>query len=145
MASHFSILAWRIPWTEEPEQLQSIGSQRVGCDWVRHFHFRISGKISSHAFKFKWEVQIREGRGAISSRLWKIKESCESNCSLLLSWPLCCHYHTFYSSICWKSQTLVLLFVLNGQLSYKNILKEEKKAFYIYLYICSSSIFYSSV
>ena len=32
MESHFSILAWRIPWTEEPEQLQSIGSQRVGRD-----------------------------------------------------------------------------------------------------------------
>ena len=29
MATHSSILAWRIPWTEEPEGLQSIGSQRV--------------------------------------------------------------------------------------------------------------------
>ena len=27
MACHFSILAWRIPWTEEPPRLQSIGSQ----------------------------------------------------------------------------------------------------------------------
>ena len=32
MATHFSILAWRIPWTEEPGGLQSIGSQRVGHD-----------------------------------------------------------------------------------------------------------------
>ena len=31
-ASHSSILAWRIPWTEEPGGLQSIGSQRVGHD-----------------------------------------------------------------------------------------------------------------
>ena len=30
MASHSSILAWRIPWTEEPGRLQSMGSQRVG-------------------------------------------------------------------------------------------------------------------
>ena len=29
MAIHFSILAWRIPWMEEPGRLQSIGSQRV--------------------------------------------------------------------------------------------------------------------
>ena len=29
MATHSSILAWRIPWTEEPDGLQSIGSQRV--------------------------------------------------------------------------------------------------------------------
>ena len=35
MASHSSILAWRIPWTEEePGVLQSMGSQRVGHDWV---------------------------------------------------------------------------------------------------------------
>ena len=32
MATHFSILAWRIPWTEEPGGLQSMESQRVGRD-----------------------------------------------------------------------------------------------------------------
>ena len=32
MATHSSILAWRIPWTEEPGRLQSTGSQRVGHD-----------------------------------------------------------------------------------------------------------------
>ena len=32
MATHSSILAWRIPWTEEPGRLQSMGSQRVGHD-----------------------------------------------------------------------------------------------------------------
>ena len=32
MATHSSILAWRIPWTEEPDGLQSIGLQRVGHD-----------------------------------------------------------------------------------------------------------------
>ena len=30
MATHSSILAWRIPWTEEPSGLQSVGLQRVG-------------------------------------------------------------------------------------------------------------------
>jgi len=34
MANHSSILAWRIPWTEEPGRLQSMGSQRVGYDWA---------------------------------------------------------------------------------------------------------------
>ena len=33
MAIDSSILAWRIPWTEEPGRLQSIGSQRFGHDW----------------------------------------------------------------------------------------------------------------
>ena len=32
MATHSSILAWRIPWTEEPGGLQSMGSQRVGYE-----------------------------------------------------------------------------------------------------------------
>ena len=32
MATHFSILAWRIPWTEKPGRLQSMESQRVGQD-----------------------------------------------------------------------------------------------------------------
>ena len=32
MAIHSSILAWRIPWTEEPGELQRVGSQRVGRD-----------------------------------------------------------------------------------------------------------------
>ena len=30
MATHSSTLAWRIPWMEEPDRLQSMGSQRVG-------------------------------------------------------------------------------------------------------------------
>ena len=34
MATHSSILAWEIPWTEELGRLQSTGSQRVGCDLV---------------------------------------------------------------------------------------------------------------
>ena len=33
MATHSSILAWKIPWTEEPGRLQSMGLQRVGHDW----------------------------------------------------------------------------------------------------------------
>ena len=32
MATHSSILTWKIPWTEEPSGLQSMGSQRVGRD-----------------------------------------------------------------------------------------------------------------
>ena len=33
MAIHSSILAWTIPWTEEPGMLQSMGSQRIRHDW----------------------------------------------------------------------------------------------------------------
>ena len=34
IATHSSILAWKIPWTEKPGTLQSMGSQRVGHNWV---------------------------------------------------------------------------------------------------------------
>ena len=33
MATHSIILAWRMPWTEEPGRRQSIGLQRIGHDW----------------------------------------------------------------------------------------------------------------
>ena len=39
MATHSNILAWRIPWTEEPGGLQSMGSQRVRHDWATSLHF----------------------------------------------------------------------------------------------------------
>ena len=39
MATHSSVLAWEIPWTEEPSELQVMGSQRVGHDWAtEHVH-----------------------------------------------------------------------------------------------------------
>ena len=37
-ATHYSIVAWEIPWTEEPGGLQSMGSQRVGHDLVTQQH-----------------------------------------------------------------------------------------------------------
>ena len=36
-ATHSSILIWRIPWTEKPGKLQSMGFQRVGQKWVTNF------------------------------------------------------------------------------------------------------------
>ena len=38
MATHSRILAWKIPWTEEPGGLQSMGSQRVGHDFTFTFY-----------------------------------------------------------------------------------------------------------
>ena len=45
MEIHSGILAWRIPWTEEPDGLQSMGSQRVGHHWVT---FTITNPVWSH-------------------------------------------------------------------------------------------------
>ena len=43
MATHSSILAWEIPWTEEPGGLQSMGSQRVGHDFTFTFQYSCLG------------------------------------------------------------------------------------------------------
>ena len=55
-ATHPSILAWRIPRMEEPGRLQSMGSQRVGQDWVTFlvhwFHYRRAGLFPG------WGVKI---------------------------------------------------------------------------------------
>ena len=42
MAPHSNSLVWKIPWTEEPGRLQSMGSQRVGHHWVTSLSFSLS-------------------------------------------------------------------------------------------------------
>ena len=67
-AAHSSVLAWRIPWTEEAGRLQSVGSQRVGHGWVSgHRCWHDDGSVSrcaspgefgvsSSACLWAWEV-----------------------------------------------------------------------------------------
>ena len=53
MAAHSSILAWEIPWAEEPGGLQSMGSQRIGnisCKEVTTNIFSFEGHVVSAAF-----------------------------------------------------------------------------------------------
>ena len=47
MAIHSSILAWKIPWTEEPGRLQSMGSQRVGHNWMTSLSLSINHLVLS--------------------------------------------------------------------------------------------------
>ena len=49
MATHSSILAWRIPWMEEPGGLQSMGLQSVGHNWASSLHFTSSCKRNQWA------------------------------------------------------------------------------------------------
>ena len=50
MASHSSVLVWKIPWTEKPGGLQSMGSQRLRHDY--HFHSSIRKKYCRTLFFF---------------------------------------------------------------------------------------------
>ena len=54
MATHSSILAWRIPWTEEPARLQSMRSQKIRHDWVTSLHF--TSPYIRHFFNCKWNL-----------------------------------------------------------------------------------------
>ena len=56
MATHFSILAWKIPWTEEPCRLQSVGSLRVRQDLATH-----TVLFDSHLFLTMWKHFCRIG------------------------------------------------------------------------------------
>ena len=49
MATHSSTPAWRIPWTEEPGRLQSVGSKRVGHDWSD-----LACTLSPLTFQHRW-------------------------------------------------------------------------------------------
>ena len=50
MAPHSSTLAWKIPWTEEPDRLQSMGLLRVGHDWATSFSL-----FTSMHWRRKWQ------------------------------------------------------------------------------------------
>ena len=54
MATHSSILAWRIPWTEEPSGLQSMGSL---SDFTFTFHFHaLEKEMATHSSVFVWRI-----------------------------------------------------------------------------------------
>ena len=50
MAPHSSTLAWKIPWTEEPGRLQSMGSLKVRSDFTFTFHFHaLEKEMATHS------------------------------------------------------------------------------------------------
>ena len=88
MATHSSTLAWKIPWTEEPGGLQSMGSLRVRHDWATslslftftfHFHFSLSciGEGNGNPLQYSCLEDPRDGGawwaaiyGVAQSRTW---------------------------------------------------------------------------
>ena len=60
MATHSSTLAWKIPWTEEPGRLQSMGSRRVKTrlsDFTLTFHFHaLEKEMATHCRVLAWRI-----------------------------------------------------------------------------------------
>ena len=71
MATHYSTLAWKIPWTEEPGRLQSMESRRVGHDRVASLslftfmHWR--RKMATHSSLLPWRIPGTEEPGGLLS------------------------------------------------------------------------------
>ena len=77
MAPHSSTLAWKIPWTEEPGRLQSMGLRRVGHDWATSLWL-----FTFMHWRRKWQPTPvflpggSQGRGSlVGCRLWGHTES----------------------------------------------------------------------
>ena len=70
---HSSTLAWRIPWTEEPGRLQSMGSRRVRHDWATSislftFHFHaLEKEMATHYSILAWRIPGTEEPGGLPS------------------------------------------------------------------------------
>ena len=71
MAPHSSTLAWKIPWMEEPGGLQSMGSLRVGHDWVTSlsfFHFHaLEKEMVTHSSVLAWRIPGAGEPGGLTS------------------------------------------------------------------------------
>ena len=72
MATHSSILAWRVAWTEESGRLRSTGSQRVGHDWATNRHTKMVNMAGYLSLLTSW-AKIRPDVHCLEmeQRLWK--------------------------------------------------------------------------
>ena len=76
MAPHSSTLAWKIPWTEEPGRLQSMGLLRVGHTEQLHFHFSLSciGEGNGNPLQYSCLENPRDG-GAWWAAVYGVAQS----------------------------------------------------------------------
>ena len=91
MATHSSILACRIPWTEEPGGLQSVGSQRVWHDWATN---------TSHTILFKTHFYLSSlATPGLSCPEIQVPDISNFFCQQIR--PLSCHQKNFAPQIAW--------------------------------------------
>ena len=87
MAIHSSTLAWKIPWTEKPDRLQSMGLQRVGHDWVTSLSLSLLGWIGWWSFPENVELEFKN---VVSLWLWLALQMYKL---LLCEADIFCHAH----------------------------------------------------
>ena len=67
MATHSSTLAWKIPWTEKPGRLQSVGLQRVGHDWATSLSLFTPYHSYTHSWQFHSSLAFGNHISQVSS------------------------------------------------------------------------------
>ena len=68
MAPHSSTLAWKIPWTEEPGRLQSMGSRTRLSDFTFTFHFHaLEKEVATHSNVLAWRIPGTGEPGGLQS------------------------------------------------------------------------------
>ena len=74
MAPHSSILAWKIPWMEEPGRLQSMGSLQVGHDWATSLSLSRIGEGNGNPLQCPCLENPRDG-GAWWAAIYGVAQS----------------------------------------------------------------------
>ena len=110
MATHSSSLAWKIPWTEEPGRLQSMGLLRVGHDFTFTFtfHFHALEKaMATHSGTLVWRIPGTGEPGGLPSmgaQSWtRLKQLSSSSSSLF----------TTVTSLTGKNLALLVYFIVD--------------------------------
>ena len=94
MATHSCILAWKIPWTEEPGRLQSMGLQRIRHDWVTSLSLSLSlSPLPIWQIEKPRHREVRKGSEGHTAYRTKIptNEAWSPHCQVLTP-PLCASF-----------------------------------------------------
>ena len=97
MATHSSILAWEIPWTEEPGGLQSMGSQRVGATTTQDRATKCQharARTHTHTHTHTHTRRVSHTTSALRINLLSFR-SPQRSLTLVQSF-VCTHIHNFY-------------------------------------------------
>ena len=112
MATHSSILEWKIPWSKELGRLQSMGSQKVRHDWATKQHSTLTE--SSHDITFSEHTASKEpDQNRILSL--RFQNALSPATPSLLCHSSCCHYHT----LPWHFLPYYYVHVLSLRLAYE--------------------------
>ena len=86
MATHISILAWRIPWTEESGGLKCMGSQKVGHDWATDTTLHYTPWLRLNLDPLHWERGVLANGPPGKSPMWLLNS--RSDTRIQVSWSL---------------------------------------------------------